>query len=40
MEKKAWVKPMTLVQQLESNETVTATQCWDVVCPKASLVGC
>lgn len=36
MEKKAWVKPMTFVQQFEANESVAAdTQCWNVFCQRA-----
>lgn len=34
MKRTTWVKPMTLVQQLESNETVAATQCWRVECKR------
>ena len=30
MERKTWVKPMTLVQKFEANETVAA--CWGVAC--------
>lgn len=30
MERKTWVKPMTLVQKFEANETVAA--CWSVGC--------
>lgn len=32
MERKTWVKPMTLVQKFEANETVAATQCWYINC--------
>lgn len=33
MGRKTWVKPMTLVQKFEANESVAAdTQCWYVAC--------
>ena len=32
MAKKTWVKPMTLVQKFEANETVAAANCWAVAC--------
>lgn len=32
MAKKTWVKPMTLVQKFEANESVAATQCYRVAC--------
>lgn len=34
MGRKTWVKPMTLVQKLEANESVAATQCWNVACQR------
>lgn len=32
MERKNWVKPMTLVQKFEANEAVAATSCFQIVC--------
>lgn len=32
MERKTWVKPMTLVQKFEANETVAAQQCYGIRC--------
>ena len=32
MEKKAWVKPVTLVQKFEANEPCAAEPCWRVTC--------
>lgn len=35
MERKTWVKPMTVVQKFEANESVAAdTQCWNVSCQR------
>ncbi len=35
MGRKTWVKPMTLVQKFEANESVAAdTQCWRVACER------
>ena len=32
MGKKAWVKPVTLVQKFEANEPCAADPCWRVTC--------
>lgn len=32
MERKTWVKPMTLVQKFEANEAVAADQCFEISC--------
>lgn len=32
MGKKTWVKPVTLVQKFEANESVAADPCWHVTC--------
>lgn len=32
MERKTWVKPMTLVQKFEANEPVAAESCWKISC--------
>lgn len=38
MAKKTWVKPMTLVQKFEANETIAA-QCYEVACGSDAAYG-